>query len=131
MARSGQKQGEYQVQTQEQHLTPQQVLLVRLTELPLNDLRDRIEKELEDNPYLLGEHSGQSDDSGNSDHSDYSEESDSAETPTTHETSDSFDDIDDGIPREPRDNNEERRSYEIGDNSESFYDHLFSPSSHT
>lgn len=124
MAHSGQKQGGYQVQTQEQHLTPQQVLLVRLTELPINDLRERIEKELEDNPYLQGEHSGQSDDSGNSDNSDYSEDSDSSENPNTHEASDSFDDEDDGIPREPRDSNEERRSYEIGDNSESFYDHL-------
>ena len=100
MAHNGQRQGEYQVQTQEQHLTPQQVLLVRLTELPLNDLRDRIEKELEDNPYLQGEHSGQSDDSGNSDSSDYSQDSDSSENPDTHEASESFDDEDDGIPRD-------------------------------
>ena len=55
MPRFRQGQGTVQVQTQTQTLTPQQVLLVRLTELPLNDLRERIDKELEDNPWLQGE----------------------------------------------------------------------------
>lgn len=55
MARNGQGQGDLQIQTQTQTLTPQQMLLVRLTEMPLNDLRERIDKELEDNPWLQAE----------------------------------------------------------------------------
>lgn len=124
MARSGQRQGEYQIQTQQQQLTPQQVLLVRLTELPLNDLRERIEKELEDNPWLQGERSEQPDNSGGTDYLDNSNDSESSDNLDTRESGDSYDDVDDGIPREPRDSNEERQSRELSDNSESFYDYL-------
>ena len=127
MARNTQGQGAYQVQTQTQQLTPQQVLLVRLTELPLNDLRERIEKELADNPWLQGEHR----DSGNSDNSEeigFPESSEPSETSglsESSESSESYDDVDDGIPRDPnRGNGEEQRSRELGDNSESFFDHL-------
>lgn len=124
MARSGQRQGEYQIQTQQQQLTPQQVLLVRLTELPLNDLRERIEKELEDNPWLQGERSEQPDNSGGTDYLDNSNDSESSDNLDTRESGDSYDDVDDGIPREPRDSNEERQSRELSDNTESFYDYL-------
>jgi len=117
MPRNGQGQGAYQVQTQTQQLTPQQVLLVRLTELPLNDLRERIDKELEDNPWLQGEHSErESQDTNNP--------VDSQDDGFEDHGSDSYDDVDDGVPREPRNNDEERRTRELGDNSESFFDHL-------
>ena len=123
MARSRQGQGEYQIQTQTQQLTPQQVLLVRLTELPLNDLRERIDKELEDNPWLQGEHPDNPDDGGNAGYQDESpdggESTDSPELPDYADDADS----DDGIPRDPNSGAEERRR-EMGDDSESFFDHL-------
>ena len=123
MARSRQGQGEYQRQTQTQQLTPQQVLLVRLTELPLNDLRERIDKELEDNPWLQGEHPDNPDDGGNAGYQDESpddgESTDSPELPDYADDADS----DDGIPRDPNSGAEERRR-EMGDDSESFFDHL-------
>ena len=123
MVRSRQGQGEYQIQTQTQQLTPQQVLLVRLTELPLNDLRERIDKELEDNPWLQGEHPDNPDDGGNAGYQDESpdggESTDSPELPDYADDADS----DDGIPRDPNSGAEERRR-EMGDDSESFFDHL-------
>jgi len=128
---NAQGQGAYQVQTQQQTLTPQQVLTVRLTELPLNDLRERIDKELEDNPWLQGdatEGTGDTDYTENSlDSSDplnSSVSSDSSDSLAPFDPSAYDDDLDDGIPREPRDSNEEQRSRELGDTSESFFDYL-------
>ncbi|MBQ7571782.1 MAG: RNA polymerase sigma-54 factor, partial [Bacteroidaceae bacterium] len=128
---NAQGQGAYQVQTQQQTLTPQQVLTVRLTELPLNDLRERIDKELEDNPWLQGdatEGTGDTDYTENSlDSSDplnSSVSSDSSDSLAPFDQSAYDDDLDDGIPREPRDSNEEQRSRELGDTSESFFDYL-------
>ena len=122
MPRTGQGQGEYQIQTQQQQLTPQQVLLVRLTELPVNDLRERIDKELEENPWLQGsmdnaEGAGRSEETG-----DVGEPQDALSD--TQPTSDDFDDVDDGIPRDPNQDSEERRRREPVDDSESFFDHL-------
>lgn len=124
MPRNGQGQGAYQVQTQTQQLTPQQVLLVRLTELPLNDLRERIDKELEDNPWLQGEQTASSDSSGDAEYPEASEPAEASEASGETEASDSFDDVDDGIPRDPNWDGEERRKHELGDTSESFYDYL-------
>ena len=124
-----QGQGAYQVQTQTQTLTPQQVLTVRLTELPLNDLRERIEKELEDNPWLQGENTEHTEKAENTEEREYSEDREDAEDmdyAVPNEYGDSFDDVDDGIPREPRDNNDERHSHELSDTSESFFDYLVS-----
>lgn len=129
MPRSSQGQGTYQVQTQTQQLTPQQVLVVRLTEMPLNDLRERIDKELEDNPWLQGasaEHTedfGGSESSDNSDSSENSEDSDFSGSSESSDFSDSYDDLDDGIPRDPNASADEHRR-ELGDTAESFYDHL-------
>ncbi|MBQ8968416.1 MAG: RNA polymerase factor sigma-54 [Bacteroidaceae bacterium] len=123
MPRSSQGQGTYQVQTQTQQLTPQQVLLVRLTEMPLNDLRERIDKELEDNPWLQGENAEYAEDSDFSENSETSENSESSDSSENSELSDSYDDLDDGIPRDPNASADERRR-EMGDVSESFYDHL-------
>lgn len=127
-----QGQGAYQIQTQQQTLTPLQVLTVRLTELPLNDLRERIEKELEDNPWLQGE-SGDSTEpsektSGTVEDREYTVEGtgteDDADYAAPSEYADSYDDVDDGIPREPRNYDENTRQREVGDTSESFFDHL-------
>lgn len=52
MSQSKYSQSTQQVQTQQQVLSPQQVLVARLTELPVEGLRDRINKELEDNHWL-------------------------------------------------------------------------------
>lgn len=127
MPNNAQGQGAYQVQTQQQNLTPQQVLTVRLTELPLNDLRERIEKELEDNPWLQGESTEYSDKTENTEERESTEEredTDDMDYAVPNEYADSYDDVDDGIPREPHDSNEEQRSRELGDTSKSFFDHL-------
>ncbi len=124
MARHAQEQGNYQVQTQTQQLTPQQVLVVRLTELPLNDLRERIDKELEDNPWLQGEQqeSGGQTAEMETDGSDTSSAEPDDVPP--EQNSDSYDDEDDGIPREPQNGSEEKVHGERADDSESFYDYL-------
>lgn len=128
---SRQGQGTVQVQTQTQQLTPQQVLLVRLTELPLNDLRERIEKELEDNPWLQGERPDDSDSFGYSDSSDNANSADSGEfsegeeRPEPAATSDSSVLYDFEDDRQPRDaNSEDDRQRELGDTSETFFDYL-------
>ena len=114
---NSQGQGAFQVQTQTQTLTPQQVLLVRLTELPVNDLRERIEKELEDNPWLQGERS-------ESDYQDNTDGPDNPETQDAPEYPDYADDIDDGIPRDPNSDSENNRQRELGEDGESFLDYL-------
>ena len=123
-----QGQGTIQVQTQTQQLTPQQVLLVRLTELPLNDLRERIDKELEDNPWLQGDLSEQSGTEGSdyetkAEDSAYDGTSDGDERVEPAPTSVLFDDEDDGSQRDSNDKAEEHRR-ELADTAESFFDHL-------
>lgn len=124
MPRNAQGQGSYQVQTQTQQLTPQQVLTVRLTELPLNDLRERINKELEDNPWLQGstehaepvEHDGVE---GGDDNPDVNPApSDDVASSVL------FDDEDDGIPRNPNIDASEPQGREQGNATESFFDFL-------
>ncbi|MBO4613372.1 MAG: RNA polymerase factor sigma-54 [Bacteroidaceae bacterium] len=129
------KQGQstIQVQTQTQQLTPQQVLLVRLTELPLNDLRERIDKELEDNPWLQGENAenqgssdypDEPDFSGDSENSDSSEAEERPEPAAPTDSSVLYDDEDDRMPRDPNGDDDRRR--ELSDTSESFFDYLVS-----
>lgn len=119
MPHASQGQRAVQVQTQTQTLSPQQVLLVRLTELPLNELRERIDKELENNPWLQGEQQER-------DARDFGEEHSAEEEKgtTSMDSSDSYDDEDDGIPREPKDSNVVTHTRELGDSTESFFDHL-------
>lgn len=69
-----QVQVQAQQQVQVQTLTPQQVMLVRLTEMPIEALQQRIENECLENPWLekaegVEEESGFSGDSGNSEDS--------------------------------------------------------------
>ncbi len=117
-----QGQGAVQIQTQTQTLTPQQVLTVRLTELPLNDLRERIDKELEDNPWLQGstEHAEEPERTGPASEQD---EMDTSVDSASASSSVLFDDEDDGFQRDPN-RDAEQRQREIGDTSESFFDYL-------
>lgn len=127
MPHNSQGQGAYQVQTQTQQLTPQQVLLVRLTEMPLNDLRERIDKELEDNPWLQGS-TENSERAEHTEGTEYNEETTESYEPSVSSDSsaydDAYDDVDDGIPREPANSGKEEREHELGDTAESFYDYL-------
>ncbi len=103
-----------QVQTQQQVLSPQQVMVARLTELPLEGLRERIDKELEDNQWLEVKDGGEK----------AVDAPLSVDSPT-HETSaeDSYDDSDDTLPRASAGGKEQTRP-ELGDARETFFDHL-------
>ncbi len=118
---NSQKQGTVQIQTQVQTLTPQQVLTVRLTEMPLNDLRERIEKELEDNPWL----EGSTDPSEDAEYTGTAGETGETDAPVSSDADASvlFDDEDDAFPRDANRDAEQNRR-EISDTSESFYDYL-------
>lgn len=104
-----------QQQTQQQTLSPQQVMVARLTELPLDGLRERIDKELEDNQWLEAQ-------------GDSRPEADSAEGgeggADAHPDDRFDDDGDDGIPRAANDTTGEGFHRELGDVEESFFDHL-------
>ncbi len=103
-----------QIQTQQQTLSPQQVILARLTELPLDGLRERIGKELEDNQWLETKGGGETLQSGVPD-------TNASQRETSSE--DSFDDSDDHLPRAMF-GGAEVRQRELGDYVESFFDHL-------
>jgi len=108
-----------QVQVQQQALSPQQVMVARLTELPLDGLRERIHKELEDNQWLETKGDKSADDGALQQ---------SPETPDDYAASadsydDSYDDSDDVLPR-AQNGSGEGRNREMGDYTESFYDHL-------
>ncbi len=122
-----QGQGGIQVQKQTQTLTPQQVLLVRLTELPVNDLRERIKKEMEDNPWLQGESPEDFEESETSEYGgrDADEGSVSTEVGDVQDSPTyEYSDEDDGIPRDPNADMENALYREIGDTNESLKDHL-------
>ncbi len=103
-----------QVQTQQQVLSPQQVMVARLTELPLEGLRERINKELEDNQWLEVKDGGEK----------------AVDTPippdsSSHEATaeDSYDDSDFTLPRASAGGKDQMRP-ELGDVRETFFDHL-------
>lgn len=129
MPRNAQGQGTYQVQTQTQQLTPQQVLLVRLTELPVNDLRERVDKELADNPWLQGEPTegmGSEEYAAGNDGREHPENPDAPDGQQMAEAADygdAYDDVDYGVPFDPN-ANADRRMREQGDTSETFFDYL-------
>lgn len=103
-----------QVQTQQQTLSPQQVMTARLTELPLDGLRERINKELEDNQWL--ETKGERDFPADS-------VADTSGAANDFSSEDNFDDNDDALPR-AMSGGGEAKSRELGDYIESFFDHL-------
>ncbi len=105
-----------QVQTQQQTLAPQQMMLVRLTELPIDGLRDRIQKELEENQWIevkQGEGAAKETTTPTAD------TSNDASSPE-----DSYDDSYETLPHATPSGNTGRGSYEAGDFRETFYDHL-------
>ena len=122
-----QGQGGIQVQKQTQTLTPQQVLLVRLTELPVNDLHERIKKEMEDNPWLQGESPEDFEGPDASEYG-YREVDEGSDSTEGREVLDSpayvYDEEDDGIPRDPNADTENELHREMGDTNESLKDHL-------
>ncbi len=117
MADSKFSQGAVQVQTQQQSLSPQQVMTARLTELPLEGLRERINKELEDNQWLekregSGEETAAADTALQGDSS----------TQTTRE--DQFGEADDDYIPRAMNGGGERTQRELGDTRQTFFDHL-------
>ncbi len=111
MSKNGQGQTSVQVQAQQQLLSPQQILAAQLTELPLEALRDRIYKELEDNQWLETRSGG----------ADVAPEP-KPDSSTTTSAEDSYDDGDDL----PRANNGAREEYrrEVGDTTQTIYNML-------
>ncbi len=104
-----------QVQTQQQTLTPQQVLSIKLTELPIESLRERINAELEDNQWLEVK-------DGSPTAKDATAEKPAAGNDTSEE--DSYDDNDFTVPRASSKGNDTGKQREIGDYSESSYGYL-------
>lgn len=114
MSQSKYGQSAQQVQTQQQVLSPQQVLVARLTELPVEGLRDRIAKELEDNQWLE-----KRDGVGTNAPSAPARDSSSADT---HE--DSFGEGDDDFVPRAMNGGGETMHKEQADDGQTFFDHL-------
>ncbi len=111
-SKTGQGQSSIQVQGQQQLLSPQQVLAAQLTELPLEALRDRIYKELEDNQWLETRNGG----------ADVAPEP-KPDSSTTTSAEDSYDDGDD-LPRANNGAREEEFRREVGDTTQTIYNML-------
>ncbi len=114
MAKNSFGQSTVQVQAQQQLLTPQQVVTAQLTELPIEGLRDRINKELEDNQWLEKRDGGGANPGSEP----------KPDSSTTAVAEDNYDDTDDL----PRANNGVYESFqrEVGDTNLTIYDHLAS-----
>lgn len=123
MAKNTLGQGTYQVQTQTQTLSPQQVLAARLTELPLEALRERIDKELNDNYWLEAELPNHEKDHGtDNDHN--GQTSDSPDNQTAKQPEEQDDRYDDDQLPVAHNGTAETSTREWGNPEESFYDHL-------
>ncbi len=103
-----------QTQTQQQTLTPQQVLVARLTELPVEGLRDRIQKELQDNQWLEAKQGGVKDKDA--------QRTDDKSKESTSE--DSYDDSDFVVPRVGSSSGSERHDNYFGGSKETFNEHF-------
>lgn len=112
-----------------QKLSPQQIQMIKLLEIPTVQLEQRIKKELEENPVLEEGFEGE-EDSGNSEENKDSEESASEEERSAEEDEFSFDDYleDDDIPdyrlslkNYSPDDKKAEIPFSIG---QSFHDHL-------
>ncbi len=108
------QQSTVQVQTQQQALSLQHVMAARLTELPVEGLRERINKELEDNQWLEKR-------DGSSTQEPVHQQMDSSVT-ATHE--DSFGDADDDYVPRAMNGGAEQHQREVSDNGQTFFDHL-------
>lgn len=114
MSQSKYSQSAQQVQTQQQVLSPQQVLVARLTELPVEGLRDRINKELEDNQWLEKRDGAGADVS--------TAPAEDSSTAASHE--DSFGEGDDDYVPRALNGGGEMLHKEQADNGQTFFDHL-------
>lgn len=109
-------QSTVQVQAQLQTLSPIQVMVARLTELPVDALRERIDKEINDNNWL--ESSGAK------------TEAQPTSTPDDEDRrqqeQERYDDDDNLLPQTAKygASNSEERERELGDQTESFFDYL-------
>ncbi len=102
-----------QVQTQQQVLSPQQIMLSSLTELPVEGLRDRIQQELEENQWLEAKEGSKASE----------EEAQQPQQGDNPSPEDAYDDSDDNLPRAQRGSREQSQR-ELKDTTETFYDHL-------
>ena len=124
-------QGQTLTQTQKQALAPQQLLLVKLLELPVTDLESRVRNELEENSALeevSDNNDKQPDDEFNaSDEETSASEDDHYDTPDQYENDQRADYAsEDDTPSyllKGTDDNPEQRSFQIS-SAESFYDKL-------
>lgn len=123
MAKNTLGQGTYQVQTQTQMLSPQQVLVARLTELPLEALRERIDKELNDNYWLEAEAPNRKEDQA-ADKNHDNQTSDSTNDQTDKQPEEQDDRYDDDQLPVAQNGTAETSTREWSNPEESFYDHL-------
>ncbi len=115
MAGSKFSQGVVQEQVQQQILSPQQVLAARLTELPVEGLRDRINKELEDNQWIEKVE-------GSSSTAEPAPITTDSSTQSSRE--DSFGESDDDYVPRAMNGGGDSVQRELGDNQQSFFNHL-------
>ena len=125
-----------QVQKQAQSISQQQMLVSSLVELPITQLADRINTEMNDNPALEvespGENADFSESSDYSDYSEYSEKSDDASQAEREERQSALDAALENIGRDDEDlpvyhggnNLSEDREEMVFGTTESFYDQL-------
>ena len=112
-----------QVQAQTQTLTPQQLLVSNLTEMPVEALYERVDQELKENVSLERDRSENAEYSENSDYSetsDYSENSEGSENSDYSDYSDYSDDADIPAPSSSARSTTEAITQE----TQSFYDQL-------
>ena len=131
-----QTQEQQLTQQQQQRLTAQQVMVVRMLEMPLAQLEQNIQAEMDENPALEGEtqeYSGEPDSGNDSDANDTAESFEDEEERKERE-----DELDDVLDRLDKDDRLESSNYErtnnsdpdaeqeerIYGNTESFYDSL-------
>ena len=131
-----QEQKQTQVQKQTQSISQQQMLVSSLVELPITQLADRINTEMNDNPALEVESPGDnadfSDNSEYADYSEYSEKADDAALSEREERQSALDAALENIGRDDEDlpvfhggnNLSEDREEMVFGASESFYDQL-------
>ncbi len=131
-----QEQKQTQVQKQTQSISQQQMLVSSLVELPITQLADRINTEMNDNPALEvespGENADFSDNSEYSDYSEYAEKADDAALSEREERQSALDAALENIGRDDEDlpvfhggnNLSEDREEMVFGASESFYDQL-------
>ena len=131
-----QEQKQTQVQKLTQSISQQQMLVSSLVELPITQLADRINTEMNDNPALEvespGENADFSDNSEYADYSDYSEKADDAALSEREERQSALDAALENIGRDDEDlpvfhggnNLSEDREEMVFGASESFYDQL-------